>query len=333
MTLRIDGKTVAHADSFDLYRDMLSILYVTEPRGDEASFDADIRTALIGNTLFHWGSYGAADHERTAKLAASKGQDDVALMLVESGEYRLEAGERTLSLGSGKMVLLDRREAVKLRSSPNRMVNISFSRQDLVKAGIEPDGLHARTIDTPFAVHLRSLIGATITSPARDPRLQAVLLEMLSLSLGQGSSQQGPSQTQLRRNIELHITEHLSDPHLRPAEIARTFGISRATLYRLFADEGGVSQRIRTMRLQTARRLLTAPGKSRVSDVGYALGFVSASQFTRAFRAKYGLAPSKLAAEAAPVTHAVCSGSPVQRYRYFQTFVAANTSGQDRIGH
>jgi AraC-like DNA-binding protein len=76
-------------------------------------------------------------------------------------------------------------------------------------------------------------------------------------------------------------------------KLARTFGLSRASLYRLFEPVGGVASYIRTRRLARARQELTTPGLEdrRIGPIAYRAGFQSIPAFNRAFRAAYGQTP------------------------------------------
>jgi AraC-like DNA-binding protein len=76
-------------------------------------------------------------------------------------------------------------------------------------------------------------------------------------------------------------------------KLARTFGLSRASLYRLFEPVGGVASYIRTRRLARARQELTAAGLEdrRIGPIAYRAGFQSIPAFNRAFRAAYGQTP------------------------------------------
>ena len=76
-------------------------------------------------------------------------------------------------------------------------------------------------------------------------------------------------------------------------KLATTFGLSRASLYRLFEPVGGVASYIRTRRLARARQELTAPGLEdrRIGPIAYRAGFQSIPAFNRAFRAAYGQTP------------------------------------------
>ena len=95
----------------------------------------------------------------------------------------------------------------------------------------------------------------------------------------------------------------LSNPKLTPTLIAARLGLSRSTLYRLFAPHGIVAY-IRDRRLMAAMRMLVRDDglrPARVAQVAYAVGFSDERTFRRAFKRRFGFLPStaphRLAAE------------------------------------
>jgi AraC-like DNA-binding protein len=79
----------------------------------------------------------------------------------------------------------------------------------------------------------------------------------------------GPAALSLIR-IRQHIESRLSHPDLSAESVASHFGLSRASLYRLFAPLGGVAEYIRSRRLHRAFFDLAVPGAQgpRVSEGG-----------------------------------------------------------------
>ncbi|WP_085704602.1 AraC family transcriptional regulator [Pseudomonas sp. B8(2017)] len=75
-------------------------------------------------------------------------------------------------------------------------------------------------------------------------------------------------------------------------------GMSRASLHRHFLSMTGLSpiQYQKQLRLQEARQLLLA-GEHRVSDVAFAVGYESASQFSREYLRQFGASPTRDARE------------------------------------
>ncbi len=89
------------------------------------------------------------------------------------------------------------------------------------------------------------------------------------------------------------MENHLEDT-LRLADVADAAGVSSRQLERRFRRLLGMSPMrfYLSLRLERAEHLLTYSRLS-VRDVGLASGFASIAQFSRAYKTKYGLSPSK----------------------------------------
>jgi AraC-like DNA-binding protein len=94
-------------------------------------------------------------------------------------------------------------------------------------------------------------------------------------------------------SIRRHIDQNLRQPALDADLLARTFGLSRASLYRLFEPVGGVATYIRNTRLNRAYQDIVATELSnhRIAPVAYRLGFKNLSAFNRLFKETYGVSP------------------------------------------
>lgn len=100
---------------------------------------------------------------------------------------------------------------------------------------------------------------------------------------------------ELLPRIRSFILGHLGDPRLDPASVAAAHHISVRSLHRLFQSQGlTVVGFIRHQRLEGVRRDLTDPGLrgKPIHAVAARWGFPRAAEFTRAFRASYGVTPS-----------------------------------------
>ncbi|MCG7632923.1 AraC family transcriptional regulator [Gordonia McavH-238-E] len=86
---------------------------------------------------------------------------------------------------------------------------------------------------------------------------------------------------------------HHAQPDLTIDDVARDHGISRRRLDRIFTDRGdSPAARLRTIRLDAARRLLARPGPAdSVTAVAHRCGFLDVTTFIRAFRRVYGETP------------------------------------------
>jgi AraC-like DNA-binding protein len=95
--------------------------------------------------------------------------------------------------------------------------------------------------------------------------------------------------------IRAFVQQHLHDPHLSPPAIAAAHNISTSYLHRLFQQEDEtVAALIRNQRLDHARRDLADPAlrTTPIHTIAARWGFPRAADFTRAFRAAYGMPPS-----------------------------------------
>ncbi|AFQ52074.1 helix-turn-helix domain-containing protein [Burkholderia cepacia] len=101
------------------------------------------------------------------------------------------------------------------------------------------------------------------------------------------------------------------------------FRISRAPLYRAFAEDGGVTRLIRNKRLDAAYlalRYQRGPARP-IGAIAAEYGFSSSAQFLRAFRSHFGFTPSDAQRDGA--MHAAASGggahSPQRHLANFQS--------------
>lgn len=96
-----------------------------------------------------------------------------------------------------------------------------------------------------------------------------------------------------KERVRRVILKNAGSSQLKPEQIASAAGLSRSALYRLFEPEGGVARYIRQLRLSLAHAALRDPDQAHRSIAAIAEdhGFADASDFTRAFKAVYGIPP------------------------------------------
>jgi AraC-like DNA-binding protein len=129
---------------------------------------------------------------------------------------------------------------------------------------------------------------------SRDP-LNMIAKEMFLRALATDmSSSFDTKSVRLRERARGFVIEHMSDTSLSPEMIASYIGMSRAALFRLFAEDGGVMSFVTSVRLDVARSMLQSAESSRVGEIAYLCGFKSPSHFSASFRKSYGHAPSDL---------------------------------------
>ncbi len=188
---------------------------------------------------------------------------------------------------------------------PNDLFVLKVSRKVLSERVRDPDRFCARVIDaTSGSAALFASMVAQVH--ARLPELGTSagellgrqLLELLGLALDDagGPIDNGASVVRAAHltRVERFIRANLKHPDLSPGFIAAGCGISTRYLHDLFKDVNGtVSQHIRDQRLIAARDRLEASASVRIADVAYRFGFSDQAQFSRLFKARFGVTPSE----------------------------------------
>ena len=104
-----------------------------------------------------------------------------------------------------------------------------------------------------------------------------------------------------REQIKACVRARLREPGLSVAAIAAQLRLAPSTLHRAWAGEPcSLADWIWSQRLDAARRDLCDPALSArgVGEIAFSWGFNDAAHFSRAFRARFGCAPSELRSRA-----------------------------------
>lgn len=93
-----------------------------------------------------------------------------------------------------------------------------------------------------------------------------------------------------------YIDARIKDPMFGPSEILETFATPRATLYRMFENEGGIKAYIMRKRLYGAVQELarTPVRRGQISEIAENWGFLSRVSFNRLVRSNFGASPGSL---------------------------------------
>lgn len=269
-------------------------------------FRGDIETWVLGDMVFMDARTDPFVQARSlARISTDNVRDFVLHMVVEGivetstdRSARRNAGQHVpgvLALDMGRPMHM-------WRPAPARVLALFLPRGTVAAAVRDLDALHGQVIafaspaGRVLARDLRPLVaglhGLAPAAAARAVRsAAAAILAALARQERLAGRSDATERRALRGDIEAHVHAHLHRPGLTPESILRNFAVARPTLYRLFEDEGGLAAYIRNQRLRAAaNELVDAPALA-VTDIASTLAFGSATDFTRAFRRAYGMAP------------------------------------------
>lgn len=131
--------------------------------------------------------------------------------------------------------------------------------------------------------------------PGVKDRLREMIFDTITPLVEREGSNDQISQIGLMTRARRFILSNLASPDLTPDALGRELAISRTRLYELFETSGGVANYIRRRRLSAAHAMLADPSDPRkIAQVGLAIGFDSAANFSRAFTQQFGYSPSNI---------------------------------------
>ncbi|MEU8515083.1 helix-turn-helix domain-containing protein [Kitasatospora sp. NPDC048722] len=242
---------------------------------------------------------------RSAGLIARGGEDHLTLALQHRGTARLVQDDCQVLLRPGAFAISDagRPFAKELQESfdftafhwPRSAVGISEEDLRVLTARPFDAGEGTARLVTTYLGRLSR--AADALEPDVAGRLATTALDLLAALACElrGRSVPEPPEPSLvtLARVKDHILRHLGDPGLSPERIAAAHHVSVRYLHKLFRyEDATVARWIQRQRLDMCRRELARPaGRATVAAVAGRWGFVSASHFSRAFRAAYGVSP------------------------------------------
>ena len=145
--------------------------------------------------------------------------------------------------------------------------------------------------------HLMALMKAGVTSvdPADIQRfLGCVEVAMTPKSASMSARMR--ARESLKRAIQVFIEDRLASDNINVTLILKNFGVSRASLYRMFEQDDGVRTYIARRRLYRAvTDLADAPHqRGKIHEVSERWGFSSDANFNRMVKREFGVTPGSL---------------------------------------
>ncbi|WP_067340438.1 helix-turn-helix domain-containing protein [Stappia indica] len=292
------------ADRFEVWRESIGCVFeVGVPRERRVNgFRAELDAHVIGDVALARTSTEAQSWARSSATIARDGMDHLMIQIYEQGRMEFSHRGRDEVFGQDALVIFDL--AQEMRSETSDFTNLSLL---VPRSLIEPQlkqaaDRHMQVIQAEGNPLARLLIDHMTTLKALAPGMNlsqgteasaaTVALTAACLNASRRDDGQGEAGIAFALLVRARqrIAEHLRDPELSPARVARLSGVSRTRLYEMFEPFGGVLAYIREQRLRLALRMLIDHRFAEwpISAVASACGFANDSAFSRAFRARFG---------------------------------------------
>ncbi len=316
------------AQRFEAWRHAMGSLIDVHPVGAADAFQGAVRAYAVpldgaAHSCIVFSdcrSSGVELDRNSARIGRDGLGHYVFQVLSTGGASRQQVRGRDCHTGPGGLVALDMRQPFHITRADYHALAL-FVPRCVVEAQVpDPELLHGQVVPAhaPLAGlardYLRLLAQRVASLPAQQ--LQAALQAALQLVLAafdagaQGDGARHPRRADaLLDKARACIDAHLERPELDADFLATQLCVSRSALYRLFAPYGGVMAYLRARRLRHALVALQQRRGGTVTSLAHDLGFGSASDFSRAFRRRYGTSPSQMCPAHDP-THAARAMAP-----------------------
>ena len=296
-TWLLDART--DPDAAAKYRSASAQLWDVDLHGEEAAFWNRLEGYNLGGGLFARCEGVAQTFRRTRAHVARDPGDNIQILLcltpaAFTGDYDGRASHHSL----GSVRLIDMLRPFEAHMDAYETLNLLLPRQALGGAGALD--FHGMTLSENvaggrlLAESLRTLWETidTLSVTEADGAARAIGALAAGVIRNRAEPATGDLPGLVLAQARREIDARLADPDLTAARLTQLVAIGRSTAYRLFEPHGGVAAFIQARRLDRAfDALLTNPDVS-LAEVGYRHGFKSASHFSRAFAARFGVPPS-----------------------------------------
>lgn len=284
------------------YRRWLGPIALFEPCNEEP-VDATIITYRLGPITVAQSTSGAAHYLRDEQTIA-KGQynDCMLLRLLTKGHVRGRFGDEEVEIRPGDIYLTDMAQPAELWVEQDcAHINVMFARTQFEDVAVHGRVLRAEWLPCRMLrEHLVNFIEVLRYCNADNlQEMVKVTLELLHFCLRTDGNRSGERDgfDEARERIVQYIDQHLSESNLGAVRLQQAFGVSRAQLYRQFAELGGIQHYIRNKRLQAVLRDLCNEPQRSITEIIERYGFSNERQFQRAFRARFGMTASQVRAD------------------------------------
>ena len=243
-------------------------------------------------------------YERHARHITSTTEEDYLVTVPRRSAVEFHQLGRSVRCNPGGFIIERGDEPYRFSyGAPNELAVLKVGKRALSEKLRSPDRFCAQAIDAGaglpalFTAMMGQLQALPLSQSHAANLLGRQIVEVLALALDERAGGGEEAQSSVRaghlRRAEQVIRQNLPNPALSPEFVADACGISKRYLHELFGDtEATVSQFIRDERLIAARDEIATARAVPLAVIAYRFGFSDQAQFSRLFRARFGMTPS-----------------------------------------
>lgn len=308
-----DTLSATHFDTVSLpvqrrleaWREAIGVLFEVHPAEPEASeAPVTLDSWQLGPAILTTGAGPGFSYHRSPRAVARDGLDLFMVQFYEAGRCRIVRGAPSATSEPGDLVVTDLARPMATEETAFRNISLLLPRSVLAPLLRSTDTQGGRVLqrDLPLVALVRQHLEQLVLQAPRLRRCEAievldvtVRLIAVALNGSAGEDTAGAVTAALACQVRSFIEGHLGDLELAPEALAARFGLSRATIYRMFVNDGGVRRYVQRRRLMRARIDLIRPAQRHrtVAQIGAAAGYARAQDFARAYRREFGVSPGE----------------------------------------
>jgi AraC family transcriptional regulator, positive regulator of tynA and feaB len=293
--------------NYEQWRDLLRPNFGLHTVDDPKAFAGRVRSRHVFGINASEIRNNKCHCERTERDIRLDGADHCFAVFQVAGQSTIIQDDQAVALAVGDVAFIDSaRPVTYVNGGHEQWLALQLPRQRLISAlGFEPrGGLRGHSGTHVSRLLFQLVVGAAddeIPLPmSADNYMQLAVYDLLGALLVPAGAPVGPRHSdQLFKRICDLIRDRFVDPDFGPYEISAEIGISLRYLQKLFTKRDSTcSGFIQSTRLDQAARSIMRRASTKssqpLSEIAYACGYRDYKNFARAFRQRFGHAPSIL---------------------------------------
>ena len=306
--IEFDSQSLEADHLFELWREGIKPLFLSEKKKDHDVRHIHHRMVKLDQIIVAKGGFSSQLFVRNRKhLLRHDDSDHIVVQWYVQGSCHAHNGGRDFIQSSEHIVMMDLGyESFSSTISPfSEVITITIPRELLQEywgsinnlAGLSlpinsTRGALLKNFMISLCEELDTIEPADASTVARATT--HMVSSMFQRELKQIDVAEEIIEAELKLLIKDFIAANLRNPKLSIEMLINKFDCSRATLYRMFQTQGGLSRYINQLRLQRCyKHLIYSNAKrSQITQIAQYWGFSNQQQFTRQFKQYFGISPS-----------------------------------------